>query len=364
MCALGAMVPSTTASPASAASALAPGVDDDWTRGAHDLLGFVPRELRDTCRVHEPDAVPAVDDDVLDGRRGALTCHAADGAITLTYTRFASSDAAGTYLQQLVKPEPTRDMADDAGDCPTQYRIERGDDDIGLYTCFLSEGDDDLAAGAPIVTWTFEPRAIVVQAWDTDLDLARLRKVWADDAGPLSDADRRGIPPLATKASLHRANQDLLESVPAASAHECKLVDSLTPDALGSAFRWRLWILADVEECRPERGSTDTEYFRFASTGSMDDYFDAIGKTTVDHTRVAVGDSSCPGAGSYRREGERAGRYACWFDDRDTDAQVSSSTVAHVSFTDTDARVVGNGGAPANRTKALLAWWTQDARLG
>lgn len=364
VCSLGAVVPVATASAADAGSDPAPGVDDDWTQGAHQLLGFVPRALRDTCGVHEPDAAPAVDDDVLDERRGALTCHAADGAITVTYTSFSSADAADTYLQQLVKPEATRDMADEAGDCPTQYRIERGNDDVGLYTCFLSAGDEDLVAGTPIITWTYEPRAIVVQAWDDDLDLARLRKVWADDAGPLSDADRRGIPPLATTKSLRRANEKLLESVPAASAHKCKLVDSLTPDALGSAFRWRLWILADIEECRPERGSTDTEYFRFASTGSMEDYFDAIGKGTADHDRVAVGGSSCPGSGSYRRDGERAGRYACWFDNHDTDAQATSDTVAHVSFTDTDARVVGTGGAPASRTKALLAWWTEDARLG
>ncbi len=365
VCTLATTMPTLAASPAGAASASAPapGVDDDWTQGAHQLLGFVPRELRDTCTVHEPDVAPGVDDDVLDERRGSVRCHAAGEAITLTYTKFTSAGAGDTYLQQLVKPEPTRDMADDQGDCPTQYRIERGNDDVGLYTCFLSEGDDDLDAGAPIITWTYEPQAIVVQAYDTDLDLARLRKVWADDAGPLSSADRKGIPPLATAASLRAAGKQLLQSVPEASRHQCQVIDSLTPDALGGAFEWRLWITADVEECRPERGSTDTEYMQFANAATTDAFMGVLPESYVNDRRVTVGGTRCGGTGPYRHEGRQAGRYMCWFSNDDTDAQESADEFAHVRFSDTRNRLVVTGGAPAGKVKALLAWWQEDARV-
>jgi hypothetical protein len=365
-CALGAgFAVAAMPAPAGASSAPAPGVDDDWTRGAHELLALVPREIRETCDVHEPDAIPRVDDDILDARRGALICKGADGAITTTYTKFTSSDAGDAYLDQIATPEETEDVADDPGDCPTQFRIQRDgeDGDVGRYTCFLAGADEDLSAGTPVITWTYEPLAVVAQAYDTDLDLARLRKFWSNDAGPLSEADQRGIPPIPTAASLRTGGKRLLASVPEASRRACNIVDSLTPDALGSAFPSRLWIVADVEECRPKRGSIDTEYMQFANAAATDAFMGVLPASYASDRRITVDGTKCGGTGTYQDGGRRAGRYMCWFSTDDTDAQESSEEFAHLRFSDARNRLVVTGGAPAATVKALLAWWQNDARV-
>ena len=355
---------SATAPAAVAASGPAPGLDDDWTQDARRHLGSVPRELRPTCTVSGPSAVAGVDEAVLDEARGELSCSAAGGAITVTYTKFTSAEAATTYQDQTAKPEATRDMAEEPGDCPTQFRIERDRQDVGRYTCFLAAADDDFDAGTPVITWTYEPLAMVVQAYDTDLDLARLRKFWSDDAGPLSEPDMKGVPPLPTAASLRANGKKLLAEVPAASRRGCKVINSLTPDALGEAFVWRLWIVADVEECRPERGSTDTEYMQLATAGATDAFMSVLPESYASDQRITVGGTKCAGTGPYDDAGRRAGRYMCWFSTDDTDAQASADEFAHLRFSDIRNRVVVSGGAPATKVEALLSWWKDDARLG
>lgn len=348
---------------ASAASGPAPGLDDDWTRGTHTLLSFVPAEFRAACLVREADADPSIDQAVLDDRTGALRCDVPDTDITVTYKQFASADSADAYVDALTGGPESRDQADTAADCPTQFRIERGKDDVGRYLCFLANDDSELADGTPIITWTFEPRAIVAQAWDTGSDLAKLRKFWSDDAGPLSEADRRGIPPLATQAQLRAAGKQLRADVPEASRKHCQIIDAFTPDGLGGEFDRRLWITADVEECRPTRGSTDSEYFRLATEPAMDAFIaPGLAADLDDEGRSSGGGIDCAGAGSYKVDGKVAGQYLCYFSDEDTDAHDSTTEFVHLVFSVAKQKIVGTGGAPSKQTKALLQWWEDDAR--
>jgi hypothetical protein len=357
----------TTGNVAIASSSPAPGLDDDWTRGTHDLLAFVPREFRASCEALDPDTSSDVDQSVLDAQRGALSCTSTDGKVSVIYSRFASSDDADAYIAQEVHPATTDDASDDPGDCPTQFRVQRGKDDtdVGQYYCFLAQDADGIDNGTPIITWTYEPEGIVAQAHDREADLARLRKFWSDDAGPLSSPDRRGIPPLATAAQLRARGKALLGSVPAASRPKCHVIDDFTPDGLQSAYSWRLWIVADVEECRPERGSKDTEYLQFTNTGAMQDYYDATQSDDFDRDeRVHVDGYQCGAFDTYRRDGQKAGTYSCWFSNKDTDAKDTDTPFVHLLFTDTRHHVVGAGGAPATQAKALLSWWIDDAQIG
>ncbi len=357
---------STSAHAATSSASPAPGVDDDWTRGAHDLLAFVPREVREQCQVRTQDGETGIDQDLLDAELGALACTAADGAIDVRYVQFGSKDEADAYVDQTTNTSRTDDVDQEPGDCPTQFRTVRGDEDVdvGRYLCFLADDATGIPVGTPVITWTYEPHAIVAQASDADLDLARLRKFWADTAGPLAEADRHGIPPLATRVSLRTAGKALLASAPAASRHECNVIDSLTPHALGSTFGWRLWVVADIEECRPGRGSTDTEYMQFATGGVTDAFMGELPQSYLDDERVTVHGTQCGGAGTWRRDGRTAGRYMCWFSNDDTDAEDTEQEFAHFRFSDIEHRLVVTGGAPAAKVKALLAWWNDDARLG
>jgi hypothetical protein len=354
--AVGSAAPATAATPA-------PGVDDAWTAGSRSLLALVPRAIRATCTVREPAAVSDIASDVLDARRGSVACTAAGGDISVNYTKFASGTDADSYVEQLVRPEPAGPN-DEPGDCPTQFRIQRdGHGDVGRYACFLDPGDDDVAPGTPFITWTYEPLGVVVQASDAELDLARLRRFWADEAGPLSRANDRGIPPLASRASLRARGKALLAKVPSASRRGCDVIDELTPEALGGAFSSRLWIVADVEECRPDQGSVDTEYMQFATAAATDAYVRDLPDEYATDRRVTTGDAQCAGSGPYRDDGRRIGKYVCWFSMEDTDAHETSREFAHLLFTDLEHRVVVSGGAPARDVKALLEWWRNDARL-
>ena len=303
---------------------------------------------------------------MLAARLAKVHCTPTSGADHVTYTQFDSVENADAYVDQLLGTAELDTTSDDIADCPSHTTVAHGDDDAtaGRYYCALTNGDDSLADGTPVITWTYEPKAIVAQTWDVDPDLEGLGKFWADTAGPLATADDSGIPPLPTTASLRAQGKKLLAAIPAASKAKCQIVDSVDEDALQSLYAWRLWIAADVEECRPTRGSTDSEYIKFANVGALHDYYDATFPTeeSLADQRVEVGGSDCAGSGTYRAgKRKNAGSYFCWFSDTDTDAEASSAEFAHIGWTLDSERIYGSGGAPAAKVKALIRWWQDDA---
>ena len=347
------------------AATTADGVDD-WTHGAHDLLASVPTSFRATCTISAASADDRIQADVLAARLAKVHCKPSSGADHVTYTRFDSVENADAYVEQLLGTAELDTASDDIADCPSHTTIAHGDADTttGRYYCALTTGDDFLADGTPVITWTYEPKAIVAQAWDADPDLDGLRKFWADTAGPLATADKSGIPPLPTTASLRAGGKKLLAALPAASKAKCQIVDSVDEDALQSLYAWRLWIVADIEECRPTRGSTDSEYLKFANVGSLDDYYAAVFPTddSLADERIDVGGSSCAGSGTYSvGKRKNVGSYYCYYSAADTDANDTSSEFAHVGWTVDSERIFGSGGAPATGAKALLRWWQEDA---
>jgi hypothetical protein len=97
----------------------------------------------------------------------------------------------------------------------------------------------------------------------------------------------------------------------------------------------------------------------------MDDYYGGgVSDDLASDRRASGGGATCAGRGPWKHDGKVAGRYSCWFSEVDTDARESSREFAHLLFTVDAERIVGSGGAPAGRVKALLAWWADDARPG
>ncbi len=356
---------------AALAAAAADGLDDDWTHGAHDLLGYVPTDVRGTCTVSSggSNVDSEIDQEILDSQVAALACLPPGGASEVHYNRFDTAAHADGYFDQLLGLDGSDPdgFSDDSDDCPssTTYSLGRRAETVGRYVCVLNDqGDASLAEGAPIATWTYEPLAIVVQAWNTESDLEALHEFWVDDGGPLSEAERTGIPPLATPASLRAAGAKLLTALPPETKAKCQVIDSMTEDRLQELYPWRLWIVADVEECRPRRGSTDSEYVRFANVDSMNDYYDAILPDSDDSLadqRVKVGGIECAGSGTYQAGGRRGGRYFSAFSFSDTDAREGSEEFAHISWTSVKGKIVGSGGSPAADATALIRWWQEDA---
>ena len=245
--------PLTLRSAGAAAPTAADGVDDDWTRGAHSLVAYVPREFRSTCTVapNEPD--DRIDDATLSTRTGSIICVPKSGADRAWYVQFDDAQTANDYVDQLIDVETLDQSVDDTSECPSHITYQLHDEDAGRYYCFVEPDDSDgLPQGTPVLTWTFDDAAIVVQAWNTDADLDALVDFWRDDAGPLSEPDTVGVPPLPTTASLRAQGKRLLAAVPVASRDDCIVVDALTEDALQSLYPWRLWVVGDVEECRPD----------------------------------------------------------------------------------------------------------------
>ena len=119
------------------------------------------------------------------------------------------------------------------------------------------------------MVWTDEKLGIVGQAFNAD-DPEHVHHFFTHDSGPLSKPNRSGIPTARTTAARRSEGKALLALVPQASASGCRIVDEFSRVELGSLYRWRLWMVADVESCTPEGGPEGAEYVRFANTDAMD----------------------------------------------------------------------------------------------
>ena len=138
------------------------------------------------------------------------------------------------------------------------------------------------AGRSPVVVWTDEKLGIVGQAFNVD-DPEHVHRFFADDSGPLGKPNRVGIPTARTVAAQRSEGKALLALVPKGSTRGCRIVDEFSRVELGSLYRWRLWMVANVESCTPNGGPEGAEYVRFANTEAMDTYYDSFGvpETTV-----------------------------------------------------------------------------------
>jgi hypothetical protein len=350
-------------------SALAPGVDAR-TRAAHDLVAFVPAEFRSTCTIphpREPTDGSNVTQAMLDTITVELVCRPGNGVDTVIYTQHDSVDNADLDIDALIDTKALDRESGDSGDCPSSstYSLGKSHRRAGRVYCFLASADNanSLPPGTPVITWTYEPLAIVAQTWGSSLDPEPLHSFYANDAGPLSTPDRSGIPPLATAAALRSAGNALSAIIPKPSRTGCQIRDSLAEGVLGSLYPYRLWITADVEECTPDHGSQESEYVRFSDTQSMNRYFDDYGVSSDPggDERVTAEGIHCSGLGSYNTGNKKAGRVACNFAYFDPNAQPSATEYANILWTSIPTRVVASGFAPATQVRDLIQWWREDS---
>ncbi len=132
---------------------------------------------------------------------------------------------------------------------------------------------------------------------------------------------------------------------------------------MGSIYPYRLWVVADVEECLPTHGSQNSEYIEFSSVSAMNAYFDDRKVTDpAQDQRVDVAGIKCSGAGEYDAgKVDSAGRVSCRFANYDAQGQPSATEYAIIEWTSTPTKVVGFGIAPSAGVKGLLRWWLDDA---
>lgn len=362
-------VSAVAATDARVPSALAPGVDAR-TRAAHDLVASVPAEFRSTCTIPGPRGPTAgsnVTQAVLDTITVELACRPGNGVDVVIYTQHDSVDNADLDIDALIDTKALDRESGDSGDCPSSstYSLGKSHRQVGRVYCFLASAgnENSLPAGTPVITWTYEPLAIVAQAWGSSLDPEPLHNFYANDAGPLSTPNRSGIPPLPTAAALRGAGNALSAIIPKPSRTGCQIRDSLAEGVLGSLYPYRLWITADVEECTPDRGSQESEYVQFSDTQSMNRYFDDYGVSSDPggDERVTVGGIHCSGLDNYRIGRKKAGRVACDFADFDPDAQASATEYANILWTSIPTHVVASGFAPATEVRDLIQWWLEDS---
>lgn len=353
-CVAGALLGAT---PRLAAAPAAAGVDER-TVAAHTLVASVPTSFRQTCTIGD---APASDPTQVT----QLNC-TAKGVDQIVYVQYRSADAADRALERLIDTAALDATSSSSDQCPssTTYTVGSDDQNGGRVYCFLATAgnEDDLAPGTPVITWTYEPLHVVAQIWGRDA--TALHAFWRSDAGPLTHPDHSGIPPLATTAALDRAGAKLESRIPSVSRRACVVRDSLTRAALGSVSPYRLWIVADVEECQPTRGSENSEYIQFSSVAAMNAYFDGRDDVTdpKDDHRASVAGIECAGLAPYDApESHPAGRVNCDFANYDAEGLPSATEYATVAWTSTPMRVVGTGIAPSAEVKALLRWWLHDA---
>jgi hypothetical protein len=333
---------------------------DTRTVAAHRLVALVPRAFRSTCIVGD-----APKGDAAPGQVASVACRPGHGVGGVIYVQYRSAADAESALDALVDTTSLDRESSDAADCPSSSTYSQsGKATAGRVYCFLALEDNEagLAAGTPVETWTYRPRALLVQA--SAADVTSLHRFWRRDAGPLSAPDRRGIPPLATTASLRHAGNALRSRIPKASRGSCLVRDSETSTTLGSIYAYRLWLVADVEECHPTHGAQSAEYVQFSSTTAMNRYFDD--KHAPDDPgrdrRVDVQGIRCSGLAPYDAgRAKPAGRVACDFGNYDAQGRSSDTEYAVIAWTSKPTRVVGAGIAPSSSTRALVKWWIDDA---
>lgn len=333
---------------------------DDATLDARELLASVPVAVRGSCTVADP---RAEDLTVLGAHASSVVaiqqCTPNEDLYDVRYARIADVAALRGAFYQLF---PNRDVPDEFGECPMYTEYESGRDVGGEVFCFTVGADvpqdSNLPPGDVVLTWTYEPESILVQVASADADAAW--SFFLDDGGPLTERTNRGIATIPTHTTLRRGADQLFALLPRSARSSCIVVDDFRPDTLGSLYPWRLFIVADVEECMFP-GDIEAEYVRFASRASMDSYYDAVRKDNEGPQVARYGTFRCPGSGKYDRGG---GRWECHIANVDADAQATDEEWAIIHWTNGRHKVMGFGATPIENTRSLLAWFVDDAGPG
>jgi hypothetical protein len=223
--------------------------------------------------------------------------------------------------------------------------------------CFQAGEGVGLPVGTPVVVWTDEKLGIVGQAFNVD-DPEHVHRFFANDSGPLSKPNRSGIPTARTVAAQRSEGKALLALVPKASARGCRIVDEFSRVELGSLYRWRLWMVANVESCTPEGGPAGAEYVRFANTDAMDTYYDSFGVPEMTVNAQEFHGITCPGSDTYDAPGHRkVGDVQCSFSTFDPEGKESADRYFHLQWSSKPTKVVAFAIGPEATERAIVDWW-------
>jgi hypothetical protein len=336
------------------------GAVDASTLAGRDLLAYIPTDLRGRCidggAVFDDTKYPQA---IVSSFSASLNCSTAAGE-RVYYWKFDNRAGADALLENLVTVENYKDASTNLSDCPsaTTYsttesgKKRRG----GRVFCFLAGDGIGLPVGTPVVEWTDERLGIVGQAYNVG-DPQHVHRFFARESGPLTKPDRTGIPTARTAAALRSDGKALLALVPKASQRGCTIVDDLSPDALGSLYPWRVWIVADVEECTPKDGPEEVEYVRFGNADAMAAYYADSGVPNPAPNARELHGITCPGSNTYKAHGRRAGSVKCYFAGVDADGRQSVDSYFHLWWSSTPTKVVAFAISPADTETAVVDWW-------
>jgi hypothetical protein len=331
---------------------------DEATIDAGALMSTVPVDVRGSCLVGDAsDTEDLKSYGLFAGTLTAtLSCHPSDDLDVVFYDQFPDAATMRGAFDFLY---PNQGYPDEFDACPAYSTYQRGDEDAGVVACIV-EGedvgeDDGVAAGTIIVAWTYEPESTIVQVLAADADDAW--EFFEDDGGPLSERSDDGITSIPTESSLRASARRLFRVLPKAARQTCTVVDRFSPDTLQNLYPARLFIVADVEECR-FRGGIEAEYVQFASRASMNAHFDQFADADEGRRVAKLGTFTCPGSGNYDKG---TGRWTCYVADVDADANASEVPHAIVAWTNEDLDVYAFGAAPASDAKRLLQWFVNEA---
>jgi hypothetical protein len=333
---------------------------DAATLAARDLLAFVPTAFRGRCS----DSDISFDDQtytqaVVTSFSAAVNCSTADGD-QVYYTKFDDRAGADGYLETIITVDNYKDASTKLSDCPsaTTYSTTEGKKKRqgGRVFCFPVAEGFNLAVGTPVVVWTDERLAIVGEAFNADQP-EHVHHFFAHDSGPLTKPDRSGIPVLPTAASLRTHGKSLLGLVPKGSARGCTIVNDFSREALGTLYKRRLWIVADVEGCRPVGGPEAVEYIRFANTDALNQYYTDIADPVSFANTQTVHGITCPGSNTYKANGRRAGGVKCYFANADTEGRESVDPYFHLVWSSTPTNVAAFAISPSADERVVMEWW-------
>jgi hypothetical protein len=319
-----------------------------------DLLASIPLSSRVSCRT-----LPVLPTDVAIGPQAAhviasVVCQSGSGEEHVFYTRFDDSASMEAAYAAYVPDSGSGDS------CPGSGTWDQDDEDAGKWSCYVTDNHNGVAESATIV-WTHDATNTLASAYRDDSDLAALDEWWSsDDAGPLPEPDRDGLPKVLTTTQWLANGKALKGAAPKTFRSTCTPM-SLTEDSMGRTFfAWRPWMLGGLH-CEPD-GVNAVDYFKFApaASGSGDGALGALsdtfaGRVDESDARVHDGTFSCEGEGTWSRAKRAVGDYACFFDSSD------AGDFTGLVWTDDAQDILAYSTVSTTGAEPLLEFWVGDS---
>ncbi len=314
------------------------------------LLASIPKSYRAGCQIWSTPATEPAIGPQKSHVIAELRCFPGGGADVAFYTQFDDAAAMNAAFDG-YNPQPG-----DGEQCPGSGTWDQDGVDAGRWSCYLADTNGDKDA---TVVWTHDDSNVLASAYRYDEDLAALDDWWSsDEAGPLAEPDRAGLPKVQSTTQW-LANGKALERVVPSSHHDSCRPIPLTSDGLGeSLYPVRMW-LAGAVEC--SAGEKPVSYYRFvpgaAGTAAMNVFFTRQADGYVDEAdaRDQLGTFSCEGRGTWSRRNREVGEYGCW---HSTDEH---GEYAEMEWTDTTQNVLGYASIAGADATPLLKFWKNDA---